>query len=1559
MTLQTLPPLRTDTPSIAPYGDERDACALLMCVNKHGDPNYATLKRAIDALGHMQHRTGFIEGEGDGSGIQTDIPRAIWSNTLAANGFDGKLAEQSNFWVGHCFVPMEADFSSFRDELTAYFNERELDVLLTQQGRTMPEVLGPRARRQMPTFWQIAGLADGEHVETRLLEVVTDLEGRLPIHFASLSTHNVVYKVQGSVDTLVRFYPDLQDREFQTAFALCHSRYSTNTATNFFRAQPFMMMGHNGEINTITRFREQAAQLNVRLPKGGSDSQDVDRTMHTMIVKYGLDVIEAMEYIFPPVPHELERLPQDLQQIYTQVRQAYGPYAQGPAAVVARFDNFAVASVDALGLRPLWFVETHHEYVLSSERGAIPLEDVVDEPRALAPGEKIAIKVHQGEKANVLEHRDIRRHVQRRAQEGHSLAQTSIPVTDWPGQPDAGEALNDRTQPKVPRSDKPQGGRQAPLTATQTKVVVATTAPPTDSPWRVPADQYVVDTAVLAAAGWQREHIRELDTMKDIGKEVVGSLGHDGPLAVLSKNRVNVADFFKETVAVVTNPAIDRVRESEAFSTERVVGARPMIGMQADLDDIIVQLDTPLLTGGHAMLGGPEVEAYLAKELGTMPIDELVATFGNKVAYLTMGVYEGESVQEALERIGQDAIDSVRAGVQCLILDDTETVRDGLGWVDPHLATSYVDKVLREAGDARNLRRRAGIVVRSAGLRTLHDLILLCGLGADAINPYAMMLAALNAHKRITEDEQEIVAFQKQVLKAMTAGFEKVTSTMGCHELRGYGRVFSSIGIAPSVAEILGAPNFLGVEHVGLNWERFDEEANQRQSELNGEEKRPRLASVDRFYPKWWKKVENYAMGEMELDELLEIFDGLQEKVPVALRHILGFNIPEESDVKPEDVDITIGDHDMPFVIGAMSFGSQGELSYRAYANAAPVLNIMTVNGEGGEINDMLQRLNPHRGQQVASGRFGVNAEFLNSCKVIEIKIGQGAKPGEGGMLPAYKVTEQIAAARRTNPHVPLISPSNNHDLYSIEDLAELIEELKIVNTEAKVSVKLPVVPNIGVIAVGVAKAGADIINLTGYDGGTGAARKHALQYVGLPAEVGVVQAHRALIESGLREQVEVWCDGGMKTGSDAVKMMLLGANRVGYGTMAMVSIGCTICRKCNEGTCHVGITTHIKTVEEADKLGLPSFVPRDYDQSLHGIIRVFNGLAHEVREIVAALGFTNAQDIVGRADLLKQVRLHDKIDLSAIFYPVEPLGQNLPDADLECCITRPSTHLTKLVTESVIKAVKRDQSEVTYRDNVMGSDRMLGAHLAGALERDPEVAEKAGQLSLRFGPSSVAGHGFGAFNTEKLDLVVEGGAQDGVAKSANGGRVAIMKGLNSEGKRIDGNVGKSFAYGAQRGVLIVQGGADSRACIRFSGADAIFGGEITEPINDTESSIGTHANLKGYACEYMTSGRVLIMGDPGPYAFAGMSGGVVYQKLTPHFGFDRVALERRIAQNAQVAINSIDDNDVVEIQKLLQQYIRALNESHQPQEAARIQELVEDENNMKRLFVKVVANLH
>lgn len=1539
----SIPPIRSDFLPDGPYGAEKDACAIYLSVRKHGQSTFGTLKRSIGALTAMGHRTGFVNGEGDGAGVQTDIPRRLWGRKLTQASLRASLASLPGFWVGHIFISPDHDTADVHDEMATSFEQAGLNLIYQLPGIVRKEVLGGNARVDPPNFWQIAGFSDVADLDKRLLALQTGLESHLPLHFLSLSAHVVVYKVRGSVETMSRYFTDLQDRDYDTSVVLCHARYSTNTVSSFERAQPFSLLGHNGEINTITRLRLEAEQIGTVLPVNGSDSQDVDRTIHTMCVDYDLDLIEAMETIFPPVPYELEQFPAEQRAVYTRVRQAFGPYAQGPAAILARYGDTIVASVDALGLRPLWYVETEKEYLFSSERGAIPMEVMVAEPRALGPGEKMAVQFRRGARADILDQSQIRQHVMNRAfqREAPQLARQYWIAWER-GHEGSGTSKSPGRQfiSEIPVKFNIE---------TQSKNETPSNPEPLIIPWLDHSEPTQMAAFQFAANGWNQDHIKEIK--EQIGGKEAGSLGFDGPLAVLSKKRVNIADFFKETVAVVTNPAIDRGREGEVFSTSSLFGATTSIGQAPQSSDIIVALKIPLLTGGHASLGDSQQLKELAEESGSLSIEQLLEIFNGNITWMLLGVLKEETVAEALQRLATQAVTAVKSGSQCLMLDDFETQQEDVGWLDPMLAVSCIDTALRSTGKAEhsNLRRRVGLVLRSAAVRSLHDIVLLSGFGVDAINPYAMFAAAVEKGAGNPLDQQ------RSLLESLKAGIEKVISTMGCHELRGYGRVCSSIGLAPGVAEILQTPNYFGSENAGLTWKRLDFESRQRGQELTDKSPSVSLERIDHFFPKLWKKVGLFTKSQSSYDDVIEVFQKLKSEIPVSLRHTLDFKKVNGTGIASQ-VDLSVQDYSLPFIISAMSFGSQGEAAFRAYAEAASQLDIICVNGEGGELPDMINKYKKNRGQQVASGRFGVNSRFLNSAAVIEIKIGQGAKPGEGGMLPGYKVSAKVAEARHTTPGVSLLSPSNNHDLYSIEDLAQLIEELKVVNPQVKVSVKCPIVPGIGVIAVGIAKAGADIINLSGYDGGTGAARKHALQYVGLPAEIGVIQAHRALVESGLRNKVEIWCDGGMKMGEDLVKMVLLGANRVGYGTMSMVSIGCTICRKCEEGTCMAGITTQITTMEEAHEKGLKVFNVLDYEHSVERLVRLFRGMAEEIRQIVARLGAQRLQDLVGRGDLLEQVSCIEQVDLSSMLVsiPLRPRPELEPGVGR--LLVRPRNNLTRLLSELILETVlEDDEREITYQDSVMAIDRALGSHIVGALSRNPQVQQQVDRLHLRFGPSSVGGNGFSAWLADPLDIIIEGGTQDGTAKGALGGRVAVMKGINHEGVRIDGSVGKSFAYGAQAGVLIVQGNADSRACIRLSGADVILGGEIVEPINEEKLRTSTFANLKGFACEYMTAGRVLIMGDPGPYAFAGMTGGVVYQKLSPDMGFNQASIKSRIALGALVEVLKINDQDVNAIQELLGYYVEALEQTYQYETAEKIR-MLSEETTVKSSFMKVTA---
>ena len=891
----------------------------------------------------------------------------------------------------------------------------------------------------------------------------------------------------------------------------------------------------------------------------------------------------------------------------------------------------------------------------------------------------------------------------------------------------------------------------------------------------------------------------------------------------------------------------------------------------------------------------------------------------------------------------------VRDGAELVVLTD-RTVHDGeRRYLDPHLATSAVDQALKgfrvEPGE-ENLRRRCGIVLRSAAIRNVHDVMLALGLGANGVCPYTMVEVIC------VEDYETDVS---NLCAALEKGIEKVISTIGIHEVRGYARQFSSIGVKPQLAETFQTEAFASSEAGGIGFAGLDEDSNQRARILSGEaDAKP--AKTFRFYPKVYKAAIATANGSGSYEEYSEKVRDLESQSPISMRHIMGLK-GDRDPVDPASVDAGIGHHDSPVVISSMSFGSQSEPAFRAYAEAAKAINILCVNGEGGEIRDMYGHYRKWRGQQVASGRFGVSAEMINSSYVAEIKIGQGAKPGEGGHLPGKKVSEKVAAARNAAAGTDLISPSNNHDLYSIEDLAELIDELKTVNPDVRVSVKVPVVPNIGTIGLGIAKAGADIITLSGFEGGTGAARQHALRHVGLPSDIGTRAVHRALMEAGIRNRVEIWADGGYRTGHDIVKLHCLGANRVGFGTLAMVSLGCTICRGCQLDTCHVGIATQIETVEQAQEHGLKKFTPQEIDAAAESCARFFAAMGEEVKHVVASLGYERAQDLVGRYDLLEQLSHHEDIDLAPLITPLEefldlepldlPVTEEIAEerAEAGLVVARP-IRMEQKEASAQIAALAGDVCAGRTISNSFprptdASDRVLGTELAGALARARifEGAPEPGEdvlASLEFNGGSVAGQGFGAFNAYGLSIRVEGGAQDGVGKAMLGGTVAVLKGKGAKGRRLNGSVGKSFAYGAQRGRLFVQGSADSRFCIRLSGADVVLGGEPEADIDDSRGCIVDRANAKGFAFEYMTSGRAIVLGDLGPWACAGMTGGRVYVRHNA-FGIDREAIERRLGEGAKVELKDIDAEGLLDIEDLLSHYAKELRATDQDEEADRV----------------------
>ncbi|PQD94732.1 glutamate synthase [Pradoshia eiseniae] len=1463
---------------------EHDACGIIACVEKQKKPTRENIFACIDALVTMNHRAGFINGEGDGVGIHIDIPRALWQEKLKNAGADSSLADSPHFVVGHFFIDRHADKGQTIEEIIQKAKNSHLSEVFVSDQAYSQDALGPIALQENPVFLQVGFIASKEHSQQALsgllFDLTVEIERNESIHVSSLSQYHVVYKVMGAGDILPKYYPDLSSSLVASTMALGHNRYCTNTLSSFFRVQPFSVLGHNGEINTIARLRDEAQMVGVPLVQGGSDSQDLSRTLETFIYREGYSLFEALDIIFPPIINEMKEYPGHLQDLYTYLRESWGHFAQGPAAIISRHADEVAFSVDSLGLRPLWMMETSTSYLFGSEPGVIPTTEYVADPKPIGPGEKVGLKWN-GDSIKLYEYKHYQEEVFERFSNRLSFKDARLRLLP----PEAKKVIVNQEEAKI------QNG------------------------------QY-------KAFGWERDNIQFIEQMAEKGAEPIRSLGHDAPLAALNPGRQNIADFIKESVAVVTNPAIDRDREMEHFSTRTVIGKRPALFSSDEQEGPIIELLTPLLLEGK-----PGQDCV--QEIGQPSFEQIHQLFDGQGKWHTISttLSEEETIQAALERITGEAIHAVENGASILCLDDEKSHSDGHLWIDPHLVVSAVDQALVSSGK----RRDCSLVLRSAAIRNLHDIIVAYGLGANLINPYYMF-------RTVADETPKPVA---NLYKALSKGLEKVISTLGIHELRGYGRLFSSIGLHEEIAEVLNIVNFFGSNELKYNFETMKEDAKQRTVDYANEKER--IGKTFHLFPRIWKAIGEVA-STGDYTAYGEKISEQEEQNPTTIRHLTDFKQMEKT-VDPESVNLDVGEHSLPFVIASMSFGSQNETAFRAYAEGADRLNMVSMNGEGGEIKDMLGKYPRTRGQQIASGRFGVNAELLNSSNLLEIKIGQGAKPGEGGHLPGSKVTAKIAEARNATIGSDLISPSNNHDIYSIEDLAQMIHELKTANDQAKVAVKVPVVPNIGTIAVGIAKAGADIITLSGFDGGTGAARIHALQNVGLPVEIGVKSAHNALLEAGLRQDVELWADGGLKSARDILKVMLLGANRVGFGTLSMIAIGCTTCRGCHLDTCHVGIATQIDSEAQAKEHGLRRFVPRQYDPAVQGIINLFTAFGNELKALAAQLGITNLQEAVGRSDLLEQTKGKDMLDLTYLLKTLE-LGQvskmESKSSEKELMVQMAAVGAEYLDSSVNDLLNSRDFQNVNAIQRVLGS-RVSCHRVRGRLDGS---YRKLDPVNLSY-KGSIPGNGLGAYNTEGINIVVDGGAQDGTGKTSFGGMIAILKDKGRDGQYYNGSVGKGFGYGAQKGLLIAQGDADARAGIRLSGADMIIGGPLKANIpSDEQGNIGVNSNIKGFAFEYMTNGRGLVLGDPGPWICAGMTGGVIYLRYQPERGLDKDAIQRRIAKGALVTIGKLNETGVKDVTELLTRYIDVLGQSGQSEEAEELALLLE---NPAQNFIQVV----
>ena len=1499
----------TDRKFTAP---EVDSCAVIAMVNKNAIPTHSNIIRVIEGLHMMGHRSGEINGEGDGCGIMTDIPQEFWAAELEKDGKLSSLARDERFFLGHFFIHVSERKNSKKiaGQVKKIFQEQKLDILCERFEQVKTTELGPIGASMEPVFWQVAGYSqEYQHtnLEQKLYRIKLQIEKDFKIHACSLSSYQANYKVRGTASVLSNYYNDLKSERFKSISTVGHSRYSTNTFSVFERVQPFSILAHNGEINTIKQLRREAKMLGVVLPDNGSDSQDVDRTLNTFLDEFDLSLAAAMEMMFPPIVPEMKKLESTILPLYRFFRQFWGPFAQGPAAIISRYRKDVVASVDAMGLRPLWLLESGDSYVLSSEPGVIPFQYLMSEPKPLAPGEKVMISMGD-RKSKLLDHQAIQKEVK----ESFYKLRPDFKITTHP-------AIDPIT------FKKPREAQMHP-------------------------EEFDKERELY---GWSKEDVEHVRYIAENNKEKVGSLGHGGPLAALAEKVPNVADFFKENVAVVTNPAVDREREKEHFSTRTIIGSRPdLLTSQVDRK---IELKVPLVlhVEKNKLVDDVTLNA-IALRTQTICWRSLISqkNLFHGVGMISAVFKEGETLRERMEAIKEEVIASVRKGCELIVLDDSAGTKDGFYPIDPVVLTIYIDTALRRV-DRKDTtiskRRSTSLIVKSKAIRNLHDVALLLGLGANAVAPTMMLETILETAEDNADAEKKIESF----ISGLSVGIEKVISTMGIHELRGYLRLFSSIGLSEELAKIFKTGNFCGGENSGLTIEKLEASTRERKAGLKG-----KISLERQINSRIWKKLVGAAEGTNTFKEAEQAIDKIEKATPLSIRHCFDIKALSKKKVQPKEVDLSIDTAELPFLIAAMSFGAQSEGAFYSYAEAAKELNMVCLNGEGGEPAHMLGNYYEHRSQQIASGRFGVNIALLNSARFLEIKVGQGAKPGEGGMLPGNKVSEKIAKSRHTSVGIDLISPSNNHDIYSIEDLAQVIQELKTANPQARISVKVPVVEGIGTIALAVAKAGADIINISGFDGGTGAARLHAIKYVGLPAEIGVFHAHEVLVEEGLRDDVEIWVDGGIRRAADVLKMVALGANRVGFGTLPMMGLGCTACRDCHLNTCHVGISTQITTAEEAADAGIKKFRPLDPKQGIENLKRLFNGLADELRELCAERGIERLQDIVGNTDLIEQFTKHDSLDITGNVQRVKEKElsiRKIKEVNI-VRLRRPQNQLTRDITNLFSPQLLKGKQNIVFEEsNCNSSDRAIVTDLAGYIQREQTNGNVKKDLDcqLYFKGALVAGGGFAAYHHEGLRTVIEGASQDGACKSSHGGDVYILKGLTSNGLRVGGSVGKCFAYGAQKGFFVVQGEADSRACIRMSGADVVFSAPMKQPVNPTGHELD-NATLKGFAFEYMTSGRVIVLGDPGLWICGGMSGGVVYIMLQPAMGLDRETIAKRLSESSMATVQDIEAKDEGNILELLEKYRNVARKYNQADEVKRIDDILS--LSLKSIFVKLAV---
>ena len=1387
---------------------EHDACGVGMIVNIHGNKSHELVDAALKVLENMKHRgaEGADNKTGDGAGIMLQIPHEF----ILLQGIP--VPEKGRYGTGLIFLPKdEAEQGGILSVLIEEVEREGLSLMHIRAVPTCPEILGQEALATEPAIKQvfITG-GDAENLERILYVVRKKVEQRVhhkDFYICSLSSKNIVYKGMLSSTQLREYFPDLTQPYFTSGLAVVHSRFSTNTFPTWGLAQPFRLMAHNGEINTIRGNRAwmeaREAVLSTEtlgnikdirpiIQPGMSDSASLDNVLEFMVMS-GLSLPHAMAMLVPESFNDKNPISEDLKAFYEYHSILMEPW-DGPAALLFSDGRYAGGMLDRNGLRPARYLITKQDHiVVASEAGVLGFEaGEIKEKGRLQPGKILLVDTQEGR----IYHDD----------ELKAELAAAKPYRQW--------LAANRIE-----LDALKSGRKA--------------------------DNTVADfDAKLRMFGFTREDIeRTIMPMCTQGSEPVASMGNDTPLAVLSDRPQLLFNYFRQQFAQVTNPAIDPIREELVMSLTEYIGA---VGMNILVPDAghckMVRLPHPVLNNRQ--------------------LDILcnIRYKGFKTVKLPM-LFEHRrgraGLQEALANLCREAEQSVHDGVNYIILSDRGADKDH-AVIPSLLAVSAVHHHLISV----QKRVETALVVESGEIREVMHAALLLGYGASAINPY-MAFAVLDDLVRRGEVQMNYETAEKNYIKAICKGLYKVMSKMGISTIRSYrgAKIFEAVGVSEEVLKTyFGTPGStiggIRLEEIARDYTRFHHEAFALPEGAAGS----LLPHTGQF--SYRKDGELHAwnpetIAALQLATRLGSYRKFKEfsrlvdekPHPIFLRDFFGF---QKNPIPIDEVE-PVEDIVRHFVTGAMSFGAISKEAHEALALAMNKLGTRSNTGEGGEDSERFHEEFEgislcSKTKQIASGRFGVTTEYLVNAEEIQIKVAQGAKPGEGGQLPGYKVNDIIARTRHSIPGISLISPPPHHDIYSIEDLAQLIFDLKNVNPKAQISVKLVAESGVGTIAAGVAKAKADLIVISGAEGGTGASPASSMRYAGIPPEIGLSETQQTLVLNGLRGQVRLQTDGQLKTGRDIIAMALLGAEEFGFGTTVLIVLGCVMMRKCHANTCPVGVATQNPELRE------------HFRGHYEYVVNYFRFLAQEVREYLAEMGFRRLDDIVGHTELirLKPAAPGSKaalLDFGNLLHRVEGDAAlhhvTEQHHDIECVKDR-------TILAAAAEAIGQ-QKEISLEYAIANTDRSVGAMLSGA------VAARYGQaglpdetINIKFKGS--AGQSFGAFLTKGICFKLEGEANDYLGKALSGGRIAVMppvrSNFNAEENTIAGN---TLLYGATGGEVYINGTVGERFAVRNSGAIA-----VVEVVGD-------------HCCEYMTGGRVVVLGQTGRNFAAGMSGGVAY----------------------------------------------------------------------------------